>query len=276
MKTKRRIYDFAFNLQEIMTENHIILTGMLLTESNDWKTIKFVLNDINETIKLFIEMQREFGERRNYREILKRIRETILIADSGYFSTENLHYLFINKINDLIMPKKLSEMHNNKLRRENELPEKRKKSSKKDFIRVKNGYICPNGRFMRLIKIKPIKHRKPHKDDNLPDNCKEKWYHYETYSCDGCPNINSCKHKTLIFKTTELNHEMTEQFLDKIRNIHYPQRFSRSEGINGFLKGDNGVLKLIGTTETAVNNEIQLRNTIYNLTRLINLKDTAY
>ena len=40
--------------------------------------------------------------------------------------------------------------------------------------------------------------------------------------------------------------------------------------------GDNGVLKLIGTTETAVNNEIQLRNTIYNLTRLINLKDTAY
>ena len=69
---------------------------------------------------------------------------------------------------------------------------------------------------------------------------------------------------------------MTERFLDKRININYPQRFSRSEGINGFLKGDNGVLKLIGTTETAVNNEIQLRNTIYNLTRLINLKDTAY
>ena len=56
MKTKRGIYDFAFNLQEIMTENHIILTGMLLTESNDWKTIKFILNDINETIKIFIEL----------------------------------------------------------------------------------------------------------------------------------------------------------------------------------------------------------------------------
>ena len=96
MKTKRVIYDFAFNLQEIMTENHIILAGMLLTESNDWKTIKFVLNDINETIKMFIELQREFGERRNYREILKRIRETILIADSGYFSTEiSIIYLSI-------------------------------------------------------------------------------------------------------------------------------------------------------------------------------------
>ena len=154
---------------------------------------------------------------------MKRIRETILIDDSGYSSTENLYYLFINKINALIMPKKLSEIHNNKLRRENELPEKRKKSSKKDFIRVKNGYICPNGRFMRLIKIKPIKHRKSHKDDNLPDNCKEKWYHYETYSCTGCPNINSCKHKTLKFKTTELNHKMTERFQDKRRNINYPQ-----------------------------------------------------
>ena len=69
---------------------------------------------------------------------------------------------------------------------------------------------------------------------------------------------------------------MTERFLDKRININYPQRFSRSEGINGLLKGDNRVLKLIGTTETEVNNEIQLRNTIYNLTRLINLKDTAY
>ena len=133
MKTKKGIYDFAFNLQEIMTENHIILTGMLLTQSNDWKTIKDVLKNIYETIDLFIEMQREFGERRNYSEIRKRIREHILIADSGYFSTENLYDLFINKINALVMPKKLSEDHNNSLRRENGYKEKRKKSTKKDF-----------------------------------------------------------------------------------------------------------------------------------------------
>jgi hypothetical protein len=98
----------------------------------------------------------------------------------------------------------------------------------------------------------------------------------ETYSCKGCSNIENCKNKTLVIQSTDLNFEMTERFLDKRRNIHYPSRFSRSEGINGFLKGDNGVLKLIGTTNNAVNNEIQLRNTIYNLTRLINLKDTAY
>ena len=135
MKTKKGIYDFAFNLQEIMTENHIILTGMLLTQSNDWKTIKEVLKNIYETIDLFIEMQREFGERRNYSEIQKRIREHILIADSNYFSTENLYHLFINKINALVMPKKLSEDHNNSLRRENGYKEKRKKKkvNKKRF-----------------------------------------------------------------------------------------------------------------------------------------------
>ena len=36
--------------------------------------------------------------------------------------------------------------------------EKRKKSTKKDFIRVKNGYICPFGRFMRLVEVKKVKH----------------------------------------------------------------------------------------------------------------------
>ena len=66
MKTKRGIYDFSFNLQEIMTENHIILTGMLLTQSNDRKTIKEVLKDLYETIEFFIELQKEYGERRNY------------------------------------------------------------------------------------------------------------------------------------------------------------------------------------------------------------------
>ena len=174
------------------------------------------------------------------------------------------------------MPKKLSEDHNNSLRRENGYKEKRKKSTKKDFIRVKNGYICPFGRFMRLVEVKKVKHWKPHNEDNLPDICKTKKYIFKTYSCKGCPNIENCKHKRLIIPISDLIYEMTEKFLNKRYKIHYKARFSRSEGINGFLKGDNGVLKLIGTTENAVNNEIQLRNTIYNLTRLINLKYTVY
>ena len=70
-------------------------------------------------------------------EIRRRIQKHIFIANSGYFSTKNLYYLLINKINTLIMFKKLSEDHNNKLRCENGYVEKRKASSKKDFKRVK-------------------------------------------------------------------------------------------------------------------------------------------
>ena len=42
------------------------------------------------------------------------------------------------------------------------------------------------------------------------------------------------------------------------------------------MKGDDGILKLIGTTKNAVDNENQLINTIYNLTGQVNLTDTTY
>lgn len=35
MKTKKGGFDFAFNLQEIMTDNKLILTGLLLDKPND-------------------------------------------------------------------------------------------------------------------------------------------------------------------------------------------------------------------------------------------------
>lgn len=50
------------------------------------------------------------------------------------------------------MPKKLSELHNNKLNEK--MIFQKKKSSKKDFDRVKNGDISLNVRFMGLVRIK--------------------------------------------------------------------------------------------------------------------------
>ena len=88
---------------------------------------------------------------------------------------------------------------------------------------------------MRLSEVKDFKHRKPHPDDALPDVCKTKKHIFKTDSCEGCPNIENCKHKNLTINSTRLNYQMTEKFLDNRSNIHYPSRFSRSEGINGFL-----------------------------------------
>lgn len=58
------------------------------------------------------------------------------------------------------MPKILSEDYNNKLKYDNRHKEK---IQKKDFITVKNDYICPFGHLMRLIEVKKVKHRKPYK-----------------------------------------------------------------------------------------------------------------
>ena len=56
----------------------------------------------------------------------------------------------------------------------------------------------------------------------------------------------------------------------------YQDRFHISEGINGFIKGTNGMFKLISPNKQAADNEMQLRNTVYNLIRTVNLKGTAY
>ena len=68
---------------------------------------------------------------------------------------------------------------------------------------------------------------------------------------------------------------MTDRFLDKRRNIHYADRFSISEGINGNNKLD-GFLKFVATTPNAVDNECDLRNAGSNLVREINLKEVGY
>ena len=91
MQTKKGMYNYALNLQEWMTENHIIINGTLIEEPNDHYSIKYLLNDLKETFDILIEMQKKFGEKRNYREIQKRIDEMIIIADSGYFTDENIY-----------------------------------------------------------------------------------------------------------------------------------------------------------------------------------------
>ena len=61
-------------------------------------------------------MQEKFGERRNYREIQKRIDEMIIIADSGYFTDKNM-YSRTREIRYIIIPKSISQQVNNDFRK---------------------------------------------------------------------------------------------------------------------------------------------------------------
>ena len=278
MKTKKGMYDYALNLQELMTENHIIIYGALLERPNDHYAIMDLLDDLKETFNILIEMQKEFGQRRNYKEIQKRIDEMIIIADSGYFTDENMYALEKHHVKYLIMPKSISQQINNEIREKNNLDLKLgtdKENSKKNFKRVKNGYICPQGEFLQFKEVKDINFRK--KDvSNLPFEKIPRRYIFECGSCTGCPNIDKCKFKRIEDRISPLQYAMIEKFTNKKNKQKYKFRFPISEGINGFLKNTDGSFKLISPNKKAADNEIVLRNTLYNLIRTVNLKGTAY
>ncbi len=277
MKTKKGEFNYGLNLHQLMTEHNIILTGVLMDQPNDHYAIKWLLEDLKETIEILIEMQKEFGQRNNYKELQRRIDQMILIADSGYCSTENLHTLKEEQINHLLMPKAISHQCNNEIREKNQIETSKNDSptSKKNFKRVKNTYICPFNQKLEYQGSKDINFRKID-TSQIPEYQIKKRYIYECQSCTGCPYIETCKHKRIEERITPLQHDMIEKFTNKRYKKMYQDRFHISEGINGFIKRTNGMFKLISPNKQAADNEMQLRNTVYNLIRTVNLKGTAY
>ena len=71
MPTKKGNYDFGFNLQELMTENKIIIAGLLLEKPNDNLSINEILTELKENFKILLELVEKYGCRRNYKEIKK-------------------------------------------------------------------------------------------------------------------------------------------------------------------------------------------------------------
>ena len=284
MPTKKGSYDFGFNLQEIMTENKIVISCLLLQKPNDNLCMDEVLSELKENFEILLELVEKYGSRRNYKEIKKMLEKAIFVFDSGYFSDKNLEAMDKHEINGLIMPKSISRQNNNKLRAQKDIPTKEKdynlkKHGKKDFIRVKNGYICKNGQKLELTEIKPI-NSKINSRKGIPDSWKEQSYIHKCTTCPQCPIkdkcINNSEFKIITDRVSPLNYEMNNKFNEPRNIIIYKERYHNSEGINGYLKNTNGNLHLLGSNKNAAKNEIHLRNTMYNLTRMKNLKGTAY
>lgn len=273
-KTKKGMFDFGYNLQTVMTDKHLIFTSILLSQPNDQKVFKDVYNQIKKTLIIFLEMQCMYGQRKNFPFFINSFLKIIIVADAGYFTVKNLYFIFINQIDALIMPNTEARKENEKLRKKEGHSKKGKSSNGKQFKRVKGGYKCRNGKFLKFLGTIIIKHRKP-QDNSVPDVCKIKRQVYGRKHCEGCPYIDECPQK-IEERTPFLFRWMTEKFLDSRHRIHYSLRFSRSEGINGFHKTMESILKLIGTTPSAVNNELDLRNTTYHLTRINTLKEEGY
>ena len=212
-------------------------------------------------------MNKIYGQHDNGQKFMTSFLKIVIVADAGYFTVKNLYFIFINRINALIMPNTEARKENDKLRQKDK---KEKSSEKIEFNRVKGGYECEHGKFLKFLRTIAIKHRKP-QDEDVPDVCKTKRQIYGRKHCEGCPDIEKCPQK-IEDRIPFLNRWMTEKYLDLRHRKHYSLRFSRSECINGFHK-TTSILNLVGTTLNAVNNELDLRNVIYHLTRINTLKE---
>lgn len=257
-----------------MTDKHLIFTSILLAQANDQKIFEDVYNQIKRTLCIFLEMQCMHGTRTNFLFFINAFLNIIIVADAGYFTVKNLYFVFIKRINALIMPNTEARKANDKLRAQNGKNKKEPSQKDKFFKQVKGGYSCKNKRFLKLMDIIPIKHRKPENND-LPNVCITKRHIYKRKHCEGCHFLDECP-KKVEDRIPFLFRWMTDKFLDLRHRVHYPLRFSRSEGVNGFYKNDDGIIKFVGTTPNAVNNELDFRNCIYHLTRIDTLKEEGY
>jgi plasmid replication initiation protein len=68
---------------------------------------------------------------------------------------------------------------------------------------------------------------------------------------------------------------MTNNFTQERCNNDYKERFPR-ESTNAYFKTQQGIFKSFSPNKKALKNEIHLINTVYNMTRFLNLKDTYF
>ena len=278
----------GFNLQELMSSNSIILAGLLSQLPNDAAVLKEVEQKVKENFKILEKLQKEYGERWNYKELKKIFLESDVFCDSGYDGEENIEFIQTSTINFIVMTKKFSRQINNMLRKkDNHTPKKKKKNktlkneddhSITECTRVENGYICPFGNLIKLIEV-VVSKCKANQQEDLPDPLLKLNYKHECKDCSGCPYFMKYKEPCSIAKytetTTKFHYELTNSFVSGEFDEGYTKRFPISEGINGYLKRKNGILFLYGHTLQSATNHLHLKNTLYNIKRFVKLKGSV-
>ena len=143
---------------------------------------------------------------------------------------------------------------------------------KKDMPRIWNGYLCKFNRPVLFTKKTPIPDEIA---KGLPKRATKANYKYESNDCSGCPYQDVCKHKSFTEKISPYIYESMNKFTQKFYQELYMQRFHKSESINGYFKGNNGILHLLGTNEKAITKEMHLRNTILNTIHFVSMMGTV-
>ena len=280
MKTKKYNNDFGYNLQEVMTENKIAITGILLEKANDKHVLWDVLVEIESIFEMLAEMVKKYGSRRNYKELKNKLWDSILVCDSGYFTDFNLKAADLYNVNILIMPSKLAKQINNEIRQSQGLEIKTGKT-RKDGKSGKNdlrfGIDCVYCQNDIRHSMSPIEEVNSRRNMYFPlEQHKINKYSYSCSACDDCPDYDNCANQEVSYTMNSLMHDMYNKLSNKRYRDIYALRYHSSECINGYLKRIDGVLHLMGSTKEACQNEVYMANMAYNLFRRVNLKGCAY
>lgn len=281
MPTKKGRKDFAFNVHEIMTDDKIVITPFLSNLPNDRHCLEDIIIELKSNLQIILDLQKKYGTRSNYKQIENALNNTIMVCDSGYYELDNLRAADEEDLNIIILPKRISNQINNKIRKANNIQAKDKnknnpnKTSRKTLTRTLKGYMCKAGKLLRLKRQWEVnKHDNSHED--LPDNLRENRYEFHCPSCKNCPYAKNCDLETITDTMTPLEYEMINKSLKKRYQKIYQERFHCSEGINGYLKGKEGILYFMISNITACQNQLYLLNIGYNLKRKVNMKGVAH
>lgn len=284
--TKKGNWDFAKNLQVAVTDDNIIIGSIFINNPDDSKALPQILPELKKNFEILWELQKKYGTRNNEKEIKNMLKKAMVVCDSGYASEENITYICENDIRSLIMPKITSIYINNKMKSFDEKLEELSSeieildeenteietTRKKDMPRIWDGYICKFNRPVMFTEKTPIPDEI---EKGLPKRATKANYKYKALDCSGCPYRDVCKHKSFTEKISPYIYESMNKFTQKFYQELYMQRFHKSESINGYFKGINGILHLLGTNDKAITNEMHLRNTIYNTIHFVSISGTV-
>ena len=284
--TKKGNWDFAKNLQVAVTDDNIIIGSIFINNPDDSKALPQILPELKKNFEILWELQKKYGTRNNEKEIKNMLKKAMVVCDSGYASEENITYICENDIRSLIMPKITSIYINNKMKSFDEKLEELSSeieildeenteietTRKKDMSRIWDGYNCKFNRPVMFTEKTPIPDEI---EKGLPKRATKANYKYKALDCSGCPYRDVCKHKSFTEKISPYIYESMNKFTQKFYQELYMQRFHKSESINGYFKGINGILHLLGTNDKAITNEMHLRNTIYNTIHFVSISGTV-
>ena len=288
MKTKKGGYDFALNLQSIMANHQILITGVLLRKPNDSNVLDEVLKELKISFEILKELTEKYGkyDELNKFEFENLINHAIFICDAGYFSNDNIEIADFNGLDFIVMSKQIARQNNNKNREKWNLKLKDGKKnmkkdnvSKKQCIRIEDAYVCPFERCISLDSHTLI-NSKYNRQSHITGDLREYSFKFSCKDCSGCPFVEKygvkCRCAEIEDRISMFMYNMTNEFAAGKYNEIYKERFPNSECINGFHKTKDSVLKLLCRDLTANQNEMLLRALLYNIKRLKNLKGTVY